>query len=401
MAKIKWINEGGVFYPVSGDVVLHSTPGPGIFTIVMKNTPGSKELGLRLLSDKFTFPEGKLYDLGSQKLREKIKKYWWSEQSITERRSLGVIFNGIKGSGKTVEGKKLCNLLDLPVIIVDNSYDGMILGFLREIQFDAIIFVDEAEKIFKLGDEDDILLRMIDSVSTGETGRKLFILTTNTLSLNSNLLGRTQRIRYILNFKNLPSEVVNEYVDDNLKPEYAHLKKNILEKVDLLEISTIDLLKGIVDEVNITGECDSPEEDLMNIPLSRYTYTVLELKGCSSEDIQKVKDIIKKNLPDGMAVYEWLKGTHKETDSDGKEEEYSNESILEALDFIDYVYPAKMKSQYSAIWRDSETSLGYILTEPDDYGIFTYKDNYDKEDHVAILLGKSSNPSLYRSSLLY
>ena len=401
MAKVKWINESGVFYPVNGDVVLHSTPGPGVFTIVMRNTPGSKELGLKLLSDKFTFPDGKLYDLGSQKLRDKIKKYWWSEQSIAEKRSLGVIFNGIKGSGKTVEGKKLCNLLELPVIIVDNSYEGMILGFLREIQFDAIIFVDEAEKAFKLGDEDDILLRMIDSVSTGETGRKLFILTTNTLNLNDNLLGRTQRIRYILNFKNLPSEVVNEYIDDNLKPEYSHLKKNILEKVDLLEISTIDLLKGIVDEVNITGECDSPEEDLMNIPLSKYTYNIKVLSGCSPENILKVRELLKNNIPNGMEVCEWLRGNHKETNEDGKEEDVPNESILEDSDFIDYVYDTKMKSQYSAIWRDSETSIGYILTEPDNYGIFTYKDPYDKDDHVAIVLSKNSNPSLYRNRLLY
>lgn len=47
--------------------------------------------------------------------------------------------------------------------------------------------------------------------------RRVFLLTTNNLYVNENLIGRPSRIRYKKTFGNLQPEVVQEYLDDNLK----------------------------------------------------------------------------------------------------------------------------------------------------------------------------------------
>ena len=53
--------------------------------------------------------------------------------------------------------------MDMPVLIVDNSFDGAILNFIRSLNFSCTILVDEAEKIFKLGEDDDVLLSKMDA----------------------------------------------------------------------------------------------------------------------------------------------------------------------------------------------------------------------------------------------
>ena len=33
MASQRWLNEGGIFYPIVGEIVLHDTPGPGVWQV--------------------------------------------------------------------------------------------------------------------------------------------------------------------------------------------------------------------------------------------------------------------------------------------------------------------------------------------------------------------------------
>lgn len=48
------------------------------------------------------------------------------------------------------------------------------------------------------------------------------LLTTNNLYVNENLIGRPSRIRYKKTFGNLQPEVVQEYLDDNLKEQEVY-----------------------------------------------------------------------------------------------------------------------------------------------------------------------------------
>lgn len=167
---------------------------------------------------------------------QRIIKTWSSELFIKSNKNLGVIFNGLKGTGKTIAAKLLSNRMGLPVIVISKPIKGM-LEFIQSLCFECIILIDEAEKTFK--EEQEVLLKMIDGVYNSK--RKLYLLTTNKLTVDENLLGRPGRIRYIKEFGNLSTKAVNEVIDDNLSD--PALKIDILKLVDTLEISTIDILR--------------------------------------------------------------------------------------------------------------------------------------------------------------
>lgn len=145
------------------------------------------------------------------------------------------------------------------------------LEFLQSLEFECIILLDEAEKVFRNDDPDSsqVLLKMVDGVLN--KSRKLYILTSNTLNLNENLLGRPGRIRYIQNFGNINAKAINEYVADNL--EVPEAKSSVLSLVDSLEVSTIDTLKSIVDEANIHGFVNGSSQ--LNIQFSTNYFDCL------------------------------------------------------------------------------------------------------------------------------
>ena len=385
----KWVNEGGIYFPISGDTLLLRTPGKGVFNVVKSQNPMDARLGLQRIGDAFEF-NFKIYELGCEEMLQTIKKTWESEVFLKGEKNLGVIFNGLKGTGKTLSAKLLCNALDLPVVIVQYPYEGLV-NFLQSLCFECIVFIDEAEKTFKKGEDDDVLLRLIDGVYNQT--RKLYILTTNQLTLNDNLLGRPGRIRYRFEFGNLLPKAVKDYLDDNLLPEYADQCKSILEQVDLLEISTIDILKALVDEVNIHGRL--PKSQCLNIPTAKHAFEILEFYYIAELDRYKeVKAFIDKHMKEDEAatISEWL---HKPQKTNKKK---TNEDMLE--DKFDSVYIATITCSSPTLIREVSTSRGIIETEPNTDGYFLMRDRYEDSAHLCLLLRKKNNPSLYRGMLV-
>ena len=158
----KWVNEGGIYFPISGDTVLLKTPRKGVFNVVQSSNPMDARIGLQKIGDAFEF-NFKIYELGCEEMLQIIKRTWESDVFVEGKKNLGVIFNGLKGTGKTLSAKLLCNALDLPVLIVQSPYDGLV-NFLQTLCFECVVFIDEAEKTFKMGEDDDALLRLIDGV---------------------------------------------------------------------------------------------------------------------------------------------------------------------------------------------------------------------------------------------
>lgn len=284
MRNQKWINEGGIFFPVSGEIELHVSPGPGIWQVTDSNRPMDSRLGLRKISDKFEF-NYKLYPLGGEDIINRVESLWFNPDFIATDKNLGIIFNGFKGTGKTVAAKLLCNQLDLPVIVVGDDFEGKLAQFIPSIGFECIVFIDEAEKIFNEDNRD--LLALIDGVYS--QARKLFVLTTNHLYINENLLGRPGRIRYIQEFRNLPVAAVKQYCEDNLKNKA--LTQEVIDIVDSLEISTIDTLKAIVEEVNIFGSISTTAE-IMNLPRRSFTFPSLIMGNLKEESIDKAEELL-------------------------------------------------------------------------------------------------------------
>lgn len=219
----------------------------------------------------------------------------------------------------------------------------------------------------------------------------MYILTTNKLSIDENLLGRPGRIRYIKEFSNLSARAVNDVIDDNLKD--ASLKEEVLKVVDSLEISTIDILKAIIDECNIMGAV--PSDSTLNIPKAKYRMQIIRFGNLDLKSHQEVKDYIKAHLAYNESVAGWLRKVI------GTDE--SKKKPKKNMDLIDEMFDCNVEIEWQATSTLSTyigKRLGYrtVASEPDRYGFFTVESDLD-DTELCCLCNEIDIPSLYRGNL--
>ena len=279
MGQNIWIQDGNTFMKGSATTKAHPEGLPkGIYEVKESMTG----YYLNRLGDSFIF-NYKLYGINNEFIEHFIKTY----NNTTG--NLGILFNGIKGTGKTVTAEELCNRLKLPVIIVKSckGEDDMLEFLATQINFDCIFFFDEYEKEFK---ESSSVLSFMDGVHNSQY-RKIFLLTTNELEINDNLLGRPSRIRYVRSFGNLPEETTLELLNDILIDKGAI--EPVLDLIRQMQIVTVDLVKALAQEVNIHG---ADKIDLIrknfNLEFSDFTYLVesIELESGSLDGVQNINE---------------------------------------------------------------------------------------------------------------
>lgn len=280
---------------IIGDTYWQSTKGNYTATLptALLNISYDERKGFYLekMGDKFDF-QHKIYGVETE-LINRVKKTY-----VNTNRNLGILLNGVKGTGKTVTSKLIANEIGIPVLVVQHVFAGLV-DFINSIKQDVIIFIDEYEKIFE---GRHTLLTIMDGVLSNEH-RKFFILTTNETYINDNLLQRPGRIRYFKTFGNLKPNVVNEIVDDFLV--HKHLKKDVVRFVSSLELITIDIVKSIVEEVNIHEESPEMFKDIFNCKKISGRYNVYELKpnvlSTTGFDETKLFEAVKLNRNDFTA----------------------------------------------------------------------------------------------------
>lgn len=259
----KWIKQGNNYRPVSSAVSIEENLPTAIYSIVCDN---GGNLSLNYLADKFEF-DFEILDLESKFINHVLKSY------DNTSGNFGIILNGTKGSGKTVSAKLLANSLNRPIILVDTAYNG-IDSFIANLNFECVLFFDEFEKNFnpKL---DINILTIMDGVYNC-LKRKVFILTTNELTINPCLLSRPSRIRYKKEFNNISLEVINYLLDTFLKDQ--SFKGELFNYVTSLEVCSVDIIKSIITEVNIHGK-ESFEfiKEIFNVKPSTSRYHVVSV----------------------------------------------------------------------------------------------------------------------------
>ena len=235
-------------------------------------------LYLSHLKDKFSFPY-KIYGVETSFVK-RVQKTWDNTTG-----NLGILLNGVKGTGKTVTAQIIANEMNLPVIVIDFEHPSVV-GFLKSIQQDVVVFIDEFEKIYDYRSSQ--LLTIMDGVLKNDS-RMMFLLTTNDLHVNENLLQRPSRVRYLKRFKDMSLDVIHEVVKDKLI--HLHLYNKVIEYISQLPIITMDLVKSIVEEVNIHEEepnvfksyFNSTRNDVAETVKVTYTYNnVTKPLGLSS-----------------------------------------------------------------------------------------------------------------------
>lgn len=371
----KWINEGGVLFPIPGSATLLSTPGNGVFRIYVDARTG--RIGLEKIAESFIV-NFKVYGTEGKAINDHIIHTWNSDVFQKSGKNLGVIFNGLKGTGKTIAAKQLCNRLGLPTIVVSKPVDGL-LEFIQALNFEAAVLIDEAEKTFD--EESEILLKMIDGVYNHR--RKLYILTTNELTLDDNLIGRPGRIRYVKQFGNLELDVINEVITDTL--EDKSLADGLIRLVNSLEISTIDILKSIIEECNITGRI--PDPNLFNVPLSNLKLRLLRFSDLDEVRFEDVEKFIVENKPESMPIEQWM-----DIKKDDGKDDSTWQSFIEK-EFKCDIRKESVSSRDNVVMKGGKLGYHKVTTEPDKYGFFSWE--YYGDEELLCYIGFTDRPSLY------
>ena len=226
---------------------------------------------LTKISDGFTF-DYKIYGLETKLVNRILKTY------EATKGNLGILLNGLKGTGKTVSSKIIASKLNQPILLIDKKIDG-IHNFLNSITQNITIFIDEYEKVF--GETTSMLTIMDGALNSNY--RRVFLLTTNDLYIDKNLIQRPGRIRYLKKFVDLTPEVVSEIVEDILV--YSEFKSECIKFISNLETITVDIVKAVVNEVNIHNEGPSAFEDVFNVKKlnGRYNLSIKDTNGEVSE----------------------------------------------------------------------------------------------------------------------
>lgn len=374
-----FLKRGSVYSQTESNFQVLNELDKGIYQINQNQQTG--ELFLVRVADEFHFGF-KLYGLDDTLITHVLDTY--HKQSV--RKNLGVLLNGAKGTGKTVTAKFLANKLDIPVILCERPYGGL-SRFLAGIKQDCIFFFDEFEKNFRLKCDDDEdcagedLLSIMDGVYNSDHCH-IFILTTNKLRINDNLISRPSRIRYLKSFGEvIDRTILEEFVNDNLiYPEY---KDEIMAFVDTLTMATIDIVKSIVDEVNIHKCGVDTFKHFFNVKEASYRYSTRTWEYSLHDDDSKMdKDEFIKRCSLGYS------------NNDGKRPNYSSIVLNKTIKGVKV--GDLLNSNYKVLAVDM--AKGYILAEDLNYRGYVKHFLFENIDAVPTLYQNYSDVYGYDGS---
>lgn len=254
------IKEGNnLFFSNFEHEKLNSIPS-GVYILVKDAVRGF------ILSSKDTVSElpSKIYGDSEQVADRIVTKF--------KLRGFGVLFTGLKGSGKTLLTKLIAKKANAPIIFVTEAFSGAEFNaFMSVINQPVIVVFDEFEKIYDTVEKQNEILSLLDGLNN-PSDRKLFILTSNTLELSNFLFNRTGRVLYHKTFGGLTSAEINDIIDDNLT-ELEH-KYELVELCGALAEVSIDVLLSWIEEINQFKESPREAMKLLNISPERANFRV-------------------------------------------------------------------------------------------------------------------------------
>ena len=203
-----------------------------------------------------------------------IVNRWLKSWEVNSSKNLGIVLSGVKGSGKTITAQKFCVDSTLPVIIINEPFQGSdFIDFVTSPKLGkCIIFIDEFEKIYSNTDKQYDMLSLMDG---NYATSLIFLLTVNEERLNDYLINRLNRIKYRKNYGDLEYDVMNEVIDDMLINK-DH-KQSIYDFFDKVNMRTFDLLTNLIKEMNLFNEDAIQCGMHLNLKPSSKTYQVFEI----------------------------------------------------------------------------------------------------------------------------
>lgn len=179
--------------------------------------------------------------------------------------TLGAMFTGMRGAGKSLLGEDLANrciAADMPVLMVSEPVPAAILKAVIEIIGSCMVYFDEYGKVYSSEDRE----RMLTLFSDTSLKKVLFLVTGNEFDeMSKYMYSRPGRFRYHIHFTNLSTNVVREMGEEH------SLAPAMLEYMNAY-VSTrtvsFDILNVLMP---LAAKCKTPDEfdrqlEVLNVP---------------------------------------------------------------------------------------------------------------------------------------
>ena len=251
---MKIVNVGSTFRIYSDDLKTYDALPPATYKIDFHPMAG---FSLEQM-DNFECKEEKVYGSHDERIQKIIRSYKMFD------RSLGAIFSGQKGMGKSMclqlLGQEFIKM-DIPVILVPKAYVG-IADFIEEIDQECLVIFDEFEKMFASDhrsgfgqqqqpsqpvESQNNLLGLFDGISQK---KRLYAITVNDLNrVNEFMLSRPGRFHYHIRFDYPSAAEIEEYLGDKLEEQYHSEIKHVVSFANRVKLN-YDSLRAIAFELN-------------------------------------------------------------------------------------------------------------------------------------------------------
>ena len=273
---------------------------PAVYEI--KEVEGrKKEYYLEPKMDMFTLPSKIYFNY------DKLAIRFWKTFAIRNG-SMGILFTGLSGSGKTELSKMIANLAianKMAVITVSEINATIELVHFIDSLDSVIIVLDEFGKSFNLNLQD----KMLTMFSNLNNRKKLFIITENEKrDISRYIRNRPGRVHYHKDFNRLTEKEVEEYCSDfDIKEDFYTELKAVHKKSTVF---IVDHLKALVDEhVMYPDDSFTYILDMLNLDIlsKSETLSVISVREIGEEEDVKLNgsfSIEKEDFDNGR--YLWI-----------------------------------------------------------------------------------------------
>lgn len=237
----------------------------------------------------------------------KYLKRIWNTFAIAKH-SVGAMFIGNSGSGKTDATNILCNIglnNNLYIVMIVNiDPDLGLIKFLNTLD-NCIMVFEEFTKNFSWGMQEKMLTMFSNS-----SCKRLYLLNDNEKSNMSNfILDRPGRIKYKRQFSKLDEDVFKKYIVDHGIDPTSQFYSDMMDMYKTTTILSMDHVKHIISEHLMYPE-DTLKEilNILNVGVlqKEVTYEVIEIKAKDKDEYYKLSrsgKILKDGFDTGRAFW--------------------------------------------------------------------------------------------------